>query len=113
MHILKALVFHVKHKTKKHLKNHLNKTLSLLEKHGAVSVPAPSPSVIPFIFDSLNFKKVLVLKGPGFHDILSSFEASLRGVVAFPYIKSFEKGGHVVKSFSQDVFERSSVFFFL
>ena len=101
----------MKHKTKKHLKNHLNKTLSLLEKHGAVSVPAPSPSVIPFIFDSLNFKKVLVLKGPGFHDILSSFEASLRGVVAFPYIKSFEKGGHVVKSFSQDVFERSSVFF--
>ena len=78
---------------------------TLLEKHGAVSVPAPSPSVIPFIFDSLNFKKVLVLKGPGFHDILSSFEASLSGVVAFPYIKSFEKGGHVVKSFSQDVFE--------
>ena len=56
-----------------------------------MSIPAPSPTVIPFIFDSLNFKKVLILKGPGFHDILSSFEASLRGVVAFPYIKSFEK----------------------
>ena len=101
----------MKHRTKNLFKKQLSKTSSFLEKHGAVSLSVPSPSIIPFVFESLNFKKALILKGVDFHDVLSSFEISLGGVVAFPYIKSFEKGGHVVKSFSQDVFERSSVFF--
>jgi len=101
----------VKHSPLFLLKKDLSHTLSLLKSKQNVSIRVDSPSFVPFVLGCMDFKKTFICEGLFFDDFFSSFGSFPEGVVGFPFVKSFEKGSFVVKSFTQELFERSSVSF--
>ena len=101
----------MKHNAEPFLKRDLSHTLNLIRTAGRVSLKVGSPSLLPFVFSCFDFKKLLVCQPGFFDDIFSSFGVFPRGVVGFPFIKSFDKGRFVIKSYNQETFDRSSVFF--
>ena len=100
-------MFHVKHRPS-FLKEHVDKTLSVVSRGKTAVLRVGSPSLVPFVLSEINFPILLVCKKGSFDDVYSSFGLEREGCVGVPFLKSFDYSRFVIHSYHKSLFECSS-----